>query len=146
MEKQKENSKGNPSLIDEKLGSPLPSSQDTLNNSTDIQISKIHSQQSKCSSQQSKYIITTDMENQPTQFTAQCSPIRGSLFENIQEDVPIFTLQTENSHDKSQGSTSYNTNDTLKRSQQNEGMNKEGVHSQLYASARGRTSNKMALF
>ncbi|MCD9638231.1 hypothetical protein HAX54_022080 [Datura stramonium] len=30
MEQQKENSKGNPSLIDDNLGSPIPSNQDTI--------------------------------------------------------------------------------------------------------------------
>ncbi|MCD7457219.1 hypothetical protein HAX54_034510, partial [Datura stramonium] len=50
---------------------------------------------------------------------------RGSLFENIQEDVHGFPLQTENLHDKSQGATNFKTSDTLKRSQQNEAMHKE---------------------
>ncbi|MCE2055512.1 hypothetical protein HAX54_042782 [Datura stramonium] len=121
MEDQKGISKGSSSLIfDENKDASISPSQDNQNNSTESQKSKIPSQQSKCS-QQSKYDIQANLQNQNIPITEQSSPLRRPLFVDIQERTNITPIQT------AQGDTNKRKGDVLKRRHQQEGRNKEGV-------------------
>ncbi|MCD7457613.1 hypothetical protein HAX54_035521 [Datura stramonium] len=69
-------------MLDERNNSSPSKSLDNHNITTESQKSKIPSQQSKCSSQQSNQYITE-----------QCSPIKNPLFENVQEGLNISPLK-----------------------------------------------------